>query len=328
MYHSMTAYAIAEFHSGLDDKGRIAAIDEPTATGNGGKEPTPASVVFAVSARSVNSRYLDLSINLPREFAEHYDRINELVRRRVRRGKLDFGINWVREPPFSAERPKLDGIESQLEQLREIYAMRCGVPIAPVDPVALLSLSRKADSGDKRKGPESRALCDWPVLLPAIERVLDAFDAERQREGDATRAHLRQGLADCQALWKRIAEERKACVDKMRERLRKQVAELTDKPNPERLEEELLYLLKRHDIEEEQNRLGAHFLAFEQLLEDGSPTNAGSHSVAKRINFMLQEMGREANTIGSKSASHSISTLSIEIKLTLEQLREQVANIE
>ncbi len=344
----MTAYARCVFRVQASPDSRLAQIqpaDEAALKEAAGTGATPDGAAFVISMRSVNSRFLDINLNLPRELRAFQDDITRLVRSRLDRGKVDLGAEWLVQGSASsagdADAPGHDkndpeAAEASLEycigQVRRLYRLPSGVPIGPVDPVALLALAA-SNKIARPRSTENTIEFDWNTLNPCFQAALAQFEQSRQTEGDAIQGHLRENIASCDALLEQIGQQRQHNAEMLRTRLLEHVEKLKADHDPARLEEELLYSLKRHDVEEEHNRLAAHLLALKDVLGLGASdtkraSTATAHSPGKRIGFLVQEMVREANTIGSKSPSHETSMLSIEVKLELERIREQAANLE
>ena len=163
----------------------------------------------------------------------------------------------------------------------------------------------------------------WGELLPALTAALDALGEMRQREGEALRAILATHLEEVGATLAGIVARAPELVRLQRDRLRQRVAELLDGrlPDAVRLEQEVALLADRSDVTEECDRLRSHLTQFRATLEQSGPQG-------RRLDFLLQEMHREANTIGSKSTDAALAHEVVELKTSLERLREQVQNLE
>ncbi|MHB1670620.1 MAG: YicC/YloC family endoribonuclease [Acidiferrobacter sp.] len=261
--------------------------------------------------RSVNHRYLEVSIRLP----EGLNGLEGLVRERFSaalfRGKVDCQVVWRKAPGEAGvvvdERLAADVVRAA-EVVRAAHAT--------LAPLSVADVLRWPGVVSVRPGP----VLDEPVVQ-ACERALAALVDHRCREGERLTHGLREKLdlmdAEATALRGLVA----AGLESFRERLRARVRTFEQPLDPGRLEQEVLLLTQRSDIEEEVERLAVHIAEARSALEEAGP-------VGRRLDFLMQELNREANTIASKSFSARASSSAVALKVLIEQMREQVQNIE
>jgi len=266
--------------------------------------------------RALNHRFLDVRVRMPEELASHAFFTEQLARERLSRGRFDVGVRLDDRVPktrFSVARARQ--VYEGLLRLRDELAPGTDVPIAALAslPQLLLDTSRSSNDGLEQ------------ALSTAFEGALRGLDEMREREGQALARELRErlealrGLADGARTMSQGAPERQLL--RLRERVARLLGELGVSPDSGRLETELALLADRSDVTEELVRLESHCEQFEALLADSAP-------VGRRLEFLLQEMSREANTLGSKSQDVRLSHLVVDIKSQLEKIREQVQNVE
>lgn len=269
---------------------------------------------LAWELRSVNHRYLELSIRLPEELRGLEPRVRELVGQRVGRGKVECSLRYH---PEQASEPHLSINEALARQLahasREIDGLLYNP--APVSSIEVLKwpgvlLSSRVDG-------EQLAAEAEQLLVAALDELM----ASRQREGAALRQLI---LQRCEAMQQIIQDLRirlPQVMTSFRERLQTRLQEIKDQLDPTRLEQELLIFAQKADIDEELDR-------FETHLKEVTRVCAKGGSCGRRLDFLMQELNREANTTGSKSSDAETTRMAVELKVLIEQAREQVQNIE
>ena len=269
-------------------------------------------------ARCVNSRHLDVRSRLPRELAGLESRVRQLAGRFFARGQVEIGLRL----PQAQERGT--GVEvdvgAALEYARAAEEIAGDLGLEPtLDLSVLLSLpgvARTAEAGPKPDEWEEAA-------LQAVKAAFRAAEQMRTREGEALTKDLRGRLDGVVERIARIEARAGAVRDAQRERLHKRLAALAPEieVDPARLEQEVLLQVERMDVSEEIVRLRSHCEQFGEVLEGGSPAG-------RELEFLLQEIGRELNTVGSKAADAALAREVVELKAELEKVREQVLNVE
>jgi uncharacterized protein (TIGR00255 family) len=266
--------------------------------------------------RALNHRFLDVRVRMPDELAAHAFYVEQLARERLSRGRFDIGVRL--EDSSGGARFSLSKARSVYEsllKLRDELAPGTEVPVAALAalPQLLVDSSRSSSQGVEQS------------LTGAFASALGRLDEMREREGQALSRELAERLTNLRALSQQAKTLSHGAAERQLVRLRERVGRLLDgtvtSPDPGRLETELALMADRSDVTEELVRLASHFDQFEGLLADNAP-------VGRRLEFLLQEMSREANTLGSKSQDVKLSHLVVDIKSQLEKIREQVQNVE
>jgi uncharacterized protein (TIGR00255 family) len=288
MIYSMTGYA-------------VAAAEFPAGTIN-------------LELRSVNHRYLDIQFRMPDEWRTLESVIREKLGARLGRGKVEvrLGISKLSTSPAQLQ---LD--ETLLGRLVELNAK----------VQAALPESASLSVNDVLRWPGmlgNEVLALEPMqeaLLGLLERGIEEFQATRAREGEKLKTMLLDRIAAADALVKKIAPRIPQLVEVYREKLNTRLKEAMVNMEDDRLKQELVMFASKIDIDEELSRLGAHFSEIRRILDKGG-------AVGKRLDFLMQELNREANTLGSKSVDPEVSQTSMDLKVYIEQMREQIQNIE
>jgi uncharacterized protein (TIGR00255 family) len=287
-------------------------------TGYGKSEAVAEQGGFVVEIRSVNHRYGEVSVRMPRIFLSQENEIKRQVSAALKRGKIDVTVQWE----------EASGVESIPQVNRELAAGYCeafrqlsvGLGLPGEVPLNLI-LSQKGVLRDSGTVIDETELL--PQLIDAVRSAVTAIDSMRTREGGAL-------ADDLLARRRQVAE----WVEQIRERTPLMVAEYQQKLSarleqllgdveldPCRLAQEVALLADRCDITEELVRLNSHFTQFDEALRMKEP-------VGRKLDFLMQEMNREVNTIGSKANDAAIASLVIQIKAEMEKMREQVQNVE
>ena len=267
--------------------------------------------------RALNHRFLDVRVRVPEDLAAHAFFVEQLARERLSRGRFDIGVRLgenANAAQFSVKRAR--AVYEGLLQLRDQLAPGTDVPVAALASMPQLFLTPAA-SGQSAGLEEA--------LVRAFSAALTRLDEMREREGVALARELRERLLTLRGLAAEAKTLSQGAAERQLGRLRERVARLLEAaptaPDPARLETELALMADRSDVTEELVRLDSHFDQFDALLADPAP-------VGRRLEFLLQEMSREANTLGSKSQDVKLSHLVVDIKSQLEKIREQVQNVE
>jgi uncharacterized protein (TIGR00255 family) len=291
-------------------------------TGFGRSDFAVAGVRFEIEVRSVNHRYLDVRIRLPKPLAAWESELRERIQRRFDRGKVDL---TVASPSGEAKANRLEiDLAAAQQYLRAASALRASEGLSGELSIAtLLSLPGVARFSE----PELPEASLREGLLAAVEAALEALDGMRAAEGAALERDLRARLERVAALTERLAERSDLVQKAVRERLRKRAQQLEQETgllDPARLHQEVVIAADRLDVNEELVRLRSHTAQFLEILAGAGARNP----VGRRLDFLLQEFGREANTIGSKGNDAPIAHEIVELKTEIERMREQVQNVE
>lgn len=270
--------------------------------------------VLSWELRTLNHRYLDLGLRLPEEFRSIEMQVRERIAARVSRGKFEATLRFQSDAAspagFVLNEPLVDRLLEVLARVEN----RMENPARPAS-IELLKWpnvlqSAETDPADLHAG-----------ALALLERTLDELAETRAREGATIREVLLQrcaGIGEQAAL---VQQRMPDILAHHRAKLKARLEELQAGYDAGRLEQELLYLMQKSDVQEELDRLKAHLDEVARVLDAGSPAG-------RRLDFLMQELNREANTLGSKSIDASTTRASVDIKVAIEQMREQVQNIE
>jgi uncharacterized protein (TIGR00255 family) len=264
--------------------------------------------------RSVNHRYLDLQIKLPDEFRVLEPELRVLAGGRIGRGKVEAGLRFNREAAVGGA-PEPD--RARLRELRAalgVVSEELG-PLAQPEPMRVL-----AWPGVVRQDAAEAA----PPLAEAtalFQKALADFADTRGREGERTAAFLRERLEALAALVEKVRARGPQVRDAWLDRLRARVADLGVEVDPQRLAQEVALAAQRADVDEEMARLVSHIVEVRDTL-------AREEAVGRRLDFLMQELNREANTLSSKSQDAEMTRGAVEMKVIIEQMREQVQNCE
>ncbi len=264
--------------------------------------------------RSVNHRYLEVQLRLPDDFRAHDVAIREAIASRVNRGKVDASLR-LRANSESVSDIQIDaGALSALTSA--IAAVKQAIPdAAPVNPLDILHwpgvTAKQADlTEDKSR-----------EMMVCLTAALDDFLATRDREGEKTAEMLSSRAAQIRERVNDVKQCRPAVVQRQQEKLKSKLEELDLQADPQRLEQEMVFTAQRLDIDEEIDRIDAHLNELDKVLKRNGP-------IGRRLDFLMQEFNREANTMGSKSSDVDTTGATVDIKVLIEQMREQVQNIE
>lgn len=275
---------------------------------------------ITVELKSVNNRFLDQNIRLPRVWSGLEDRVRSHVKDRVSRGKLDLFIG-VAAGESSGTHIALDSAAAAqyltaLRQLRDEFGLK--------DDISVMTAARNNDLFTVQRD-EIDEEADWLVLLPILDRALDAYDAAREAEGARLRADLLTKLDNLRKSAAFVAEQSPKTVAAYRERLenklRQTLESLGAAADENRILTEVAIFADKVAVDEELVRLSSHLDAFTEALNASEP-------VGQRLNFLVQEIGREINTTGSKCTDAAVTAVVVEMKCELEKIREQIQNLE
>ncbi|MFO1259351.1 MAG: YicC/YloC family endoribonuclease [Gammaproteobacteria bacterium] len=262
--------------------------------------------------RSVNHRFLELSFKWPDWCRGLEDKAKELIKSKLTRGKVDVFLNWQ---PGQALQPAMT---LNTELVGKISQMVRGLSTQlPNLVTSAVEVLRWPDV--VRIGPLETSQMEGP-LLALLEQALLQLVKAREREGQVLARIIDNKSKMLLSLVEKVLDKVNARQTQVKGRLLKQIGEIQIN-QPERLEQELVFLLHRLDISEELDRLKTHCESVLSLLEAGG-------QIGRRLDFIMQELSREANTLSAKSGDMDISELAIDMKVLIEQMREQIQNIE
>ncbi|ALP51695.1 hypothetical protein Tel_00250 [Candidatus Tenderia electrophaga] len=264
--------------------------------------------------RSVNHRYLDVSLRLPDELRGLELKVRERVGQRLKRGKVECSLRFQSAAAESADVAiDLEAVKRLSKALDEV-SHRLSNP-ARINPVDVINLPGVI----QRQEPDLEPL--YQAALDLLDDTLDDMVDSRAREGDKLKALIEQR---CAILDERVQQVRERLPDlrlALRQKLEQRLGELKEQLDPGRLEQEIALMAQKMDVDEEVDRLSGHVQEVRHILEREEP-------VGRRLDFLMQELNREANTLASKSVDAEVTRISVDLKVLIEQIREQVQNIE
>ena len=270
---------------------------------------------FALDIRAVNHRYLDVQFRMPEEFRSLEPKLRELIANHVNRGKVECRISLQTNPAQQGELQINQTLLSQLVEAAKIVQTHS--PQARGFSVGeLLRWPGVLESQGQDNDSLSRQ------CLEALQQALQEFTASRGREGEKLKQVLIDRLDRIHGLLEEIKPKLPAILQGWQQRLNTRLKEALDgQVEDDRLKQEFALFAQKIDIDEELERLHTHLTEVRRALNKGG-------LVGKRLDFLMQELNREANTLGSKSVSTETTQTAVELKVLIEQMREQVQNIE
>jgi len=287
-------------------------------TGYGGAKGSCEGFDISVELKSVNNRYLDCSVRLPRSFLFAEETIKACVQKHISRGKVDVFVSVANTGDdsvvVSVNEALAKGYAAAVKQIAEL----CGLS----DDVTALSIARMSDvlSVEKKEA-------DKDVLAAGItaicEEALEEFDAMRSREGDKLAADVEERLVTIESYVSAVEKRSPETVAEYREKLWKKMNEVLSGAgvDEQRILTEAAIFADKVAVDEETVRLRSHIAQMREMLCGGSP-------IGRKMDFLIQEFNRESNTIGSKCSNSDIAKIVIELKSEIEKIREQIQNIE
>ena len=290
-------------------------------TGYGKGECAIGDRKFTAELKSVNHRFNDITIKLPRGMAEFEDSVKKQLLQEISRGKTDIYISFETfsksDIAVKFNEAVADALVEQLCDMKEKYNT--------TDSVSLNVLTRFPEilAVEKVYGQETKEIC-LQGITEAIKIALDEFVSMREAEGSVIKGDILSKLANIVSALEMVKERAPLVVAAYREKLSQRINELISKDLPideNRLLAEVLLFADKSCINEEITRLSTHVRQMENILSEND-------AVGRKLDFLAQEMNREINTIGSKANDINIATAVVELKSELEKIREQIQNIE
>ena len=287
-------------------------------TGYGRGEAVCGGRTITVEVRSVNNRYLDCTVKMPRMYIFAEDAIKTRVQGHISRGKVDvfvsIGASEQGDVSITLNKPVADGYYAALCDMRDSYGLRDDIS------VSLLSRFQDVFLVEKSKDDLEAVSAD---ICTVLELALDDFDAMRSREGEKLRADALSRANTIEALTAKVEERSPAIVSEYRARLESRMAEVLQKTqiDESRILTEAAIFADKTAVDEETVRLHSHLSQLREML-------SGKGAVGRKMDFLIQEFNREANTVGSKCNDVETARYVVDIKAEIEKIREQIQNIE
>ena len=290
-------------------------------TGFGRARAEGADKDITVEIRAVNSRYFDCNVKAPRIYAPYEEKIKAYLQKHATtRGKVDVYVNVDRH---TAEAAAVE-VDMPLATAYLAALHRLADELSLPDDITVMKVAENRDLFTYARAEED-AEREWERLLPVLEAAAAEFLSARTAEGERTEADIAEKLASVEAMAGRVevlsVTDKAAYREKLEARLRQLMGEAGHEPDEARLLTEVAVFADRIAIDEELSRLRSHFVAFGEIA--AAPEPGG-----RRLDFLMQELNRETNTIGSKAQNAEIAHLVVAMKGELEKIREQVQNVE
>lgn len=269
--------------------------------------------VVSWEIRSVNHRYLDLAFKLPERFRSLEAKLRELAAAHLSRGRVECQLRFqsvaASESDFQINEPLLQTLQQAYDRISTTFK----------EPVALNFVDLLRWPGVMQVSQENDLLDQ--LVLDQFEVAMQQLIEHRAREGEKLKALLEERLTQMQSELKKAHEALPSILVLQKQKLQHRFEEAQIQLDAERVEQEMVLLAQKIDVSEELDRLALHIEEVNRILAKDKPCG-------RRLDFLMQEFNREANTLGSKSISDITTTISLELKVLIEQMREQVQNIE
>lgn len=288
-------------------------------TGFGRGSVTAESFSVTIELKTVNNRFLDVSLRLSNELQPLENLIKRVIGNRLSRGRVEVSVQYERndEINYDLNRPLIGGFLAAMRQMQKEFLLTGEPDVNVIARLPNVIVPLKNDLSD--------AFCSG--VETALEVALDDLEKMRSEEGQMLLGVLEQHLNAIDARLPLIQAETENVAEEYRQRLTKRVGELLSKSDSQieldqgRLAQEIAYLADRSDISEEISRLRTHIEHFREIMKE-------ENDVGKRLDFLTQELNREANTIASKTNNVSIKENALAVKSEIEKIREQIQNVE
>lgn len=288
-------------------------------TGFGRGQISGENFTVSVELKTVNNRFLDVNLRLSQELQSLEGELKRLITNRLTRGRVDINLQYERtsEMVYELNRPLISGYLAALKEMQDEFSLS-GEP--DLNMIARLPnvLQTKKDELDENFSK---------AIVVSLETALDELEKMREVEGKSLKDELRFRLSEIENHLPKIESESANVAEEYRQRLTKRITDFLAKSDSQieldqaRLAQEIAYLSEKSDISEEITRLKAHIEQFRAIMEE-------EKDVGKRLDFLTQELNREANTISSKTNNLIVKDAALSIKSEIEKIREQVQNVE
>jgi len=288
-------------------------------TGFGRGESSSNGFQVTVELKTLNSRYLDISIRLPKSIQPHEFDIKEIIQDKLSRGKVHFIVNVEKtkdaSPDITYNSDLVKAYGRMLEQMKIVANIQ--------EPLQMRDLLQFEEIFENQEEDEEQIKTIWNCTKSALNDALNHLNTMRTQEGEELKNDLYTQITDISEMLKTVEGLSQKRAPEIREKLQSRIKTMVvdETIDPERMEMEIALLVDKMDINEEIIRLQSHLKFFQEALDN-------SEAVGRRLNFLCQEINRELNTIGAKANDSTIAHHIVLGKEKLEQIREQVQNIE
>ena len=274
--------------------------------------------IYNIEIKSVNHKYSDISIKMPRSFSYLEEKLKKEISSNISRGKIDVYITFENYSDAGKEIiVNKELVQEYLEKFREISVgteLSMNIPVTEITKLPDVLTIKETDEDEEQIESE---------LLECMNMAIDNFVSMREQEGNKIKEDLIERINKVEVAKNKISEYSTGLIDEYVVKLEERVKQIlkTNIVDESRLAMEVVLYADKCSVEEELTRLDSHICQFRKLIEETNP-------VGKKLDFLMQEMNRETNTMGSKSGSIEITNIVVDIKTELEDIREQIQNIE
>lgn len=278
-----------------------------------GSEVETGNLTINCELRSVNHRYCDISLKLPERLRFAEADIRSDIAAKLKRGKIECALSYKKQGTAQIYDVDIEAVKGLLVATAEIeQQMNNPQPFSALDVLAFPGIQQEAET--------NKAVLQAGIN-ELIDKALSSMLTAREREGTQLGLLIEERCAKVLLLASAAEKRMPEVLRRLREKLAARIADLVAEPDFDRLEQELVMLAQKLDVAEELDRLKTHVEEVLRVLKQNEP-------IGRRLDFLMQEMNREANTLGSKSADKEMTRISIDLKVLVEQMREQIQNIE
>lgn len=277
---------------------------------------------YSWEVRSVNQRYLEINPRLPDAYRHLEPAIRELLKKQVARGKIDISLSYETSSNQASMEVNIELLESLNTAINKIQqTIQQATKVNPLEALKWPGILQENSSCTDQEKIDNE-------LLTSFQTTLNLFTEHRIREGQAL-AQLIHARCDTIAQQVKLLEpELPTILDNHTQKLKHRIKSLTDNMDDDRFHQEVAVLAQKMDVSEEIDRLKTHLKEVEHTLSGKTALPNHLNPIGRRLDFLMQELNREANTLGSKAIDTKIAQTSVELKVLIEQMREQVQNIE
>jgi len=277
---------------------------------------------FSWEIRSVNQRYLEINPRLPDAFRYLEPALREQVKKHIARGKLDISLSFEATTTSQAMHVNMDVLTPLTQAINQVQqSMIEATQVNPLEVLQWPGVLQETTEQDIEDKVEE-------ILLSSLEQAITLLTEHRLREGQALAQLIAERCDNIQQLIDRLEPLLPKMLDNHAMKLKQRIQALTEQMDENRYHQEVAVLAQKMDVTEELDRLKTHLQEVELILKNNSQSTQKLNPVGRKLDFIMQELNREANTLGSKAMDSHISQTSVELKVLIEQMREQVQNIE
>ncbi len=263
--------------------------------------------------RSVNHRYCDIQLKIPEQLRFLESDIRKRLGQSLKRGKIECAISYKKQGQGQDFEVDLSAVQALLDSTDRIQQlMTQSQPFSALDVLAFPGIQQES-------APDKEALKQ--SVMQMLDEALQLMIATREQEGRQLGLMIEQRCEKISELIDQAEKRMPAVLEHLRQKYLERISEMVEKPDFDRLEQELAIVAQKLDVDEELDRLKTHVAEVLRVLQQNEP-------VGRRLDFLMQEMNREANTLGSKSMDKEMTGIAIDLKVLIEQMREQIQNIE